>query len=401
MKKSDFPIFKNNTHLTYLDSAATSQKPQIVIDTIKDYYEKLNANVHRGIYDLSEKATELYELSRVKVAKFINAKSPNEIVFTRNTTESINLIAYAWARKNLKKGDTILTTEMEHHSNIVPWQQAAKEVGLELEFIKVKDYKLDLSDLDRKLMANGQSLLAVTHISNTLGTINPIKQIIKKVHKKGSLVLIDGAQAVPHMKVDVQDLDSDFYAFSGHKMLGPMGIGVLHVKEEILKDMDPFLTGGGMIQTVKYDHTDFAELPDRTDAGTPNVAGAIGLAAAIDYLEKIGMDKVEKHEKELTKYALKKLKEIDEVSIIGIPTTKDRLGVVSFEIKGVHSHDTAQVLNEEGVAVRAGHHCNQVLMREVLKVPATARASFYVYNEKEDIDKLVSAIKKVIKTFKS
>ncbi|HEC64166.1 MAG TPA: aminotransferase class V-fold PLP-dependent enzyme, partial [bacterium] len=328
-------------------------------------------------------------------------KRQNEIVFTRNTTESINLIAYAWARKNLKKGDTILTTEMEHHSNIVPWQQAAKEVGLELEFIKVKDYKLDLSDLDRKLMANGQSLLAVTHISNTLGTINPIKQIIKKVHKKGSLVLIDGAQAVPHMKVDVQDLDSDFYAFSGHKMLGPMGIGVLHVKEEILKDMDPFLTGGGMIQTVKYDHTDFAELPDRTDAGTPNVAGAIGLAAAIDYLEKIGMDKVEKHEKELTKYALKKLKEIDEVSIIGIPTTKDRLGVVSFEIKGVHSHDTAQVLNEEGVAVRAGHHCNQVLMREVLKVPATARASFYVYNEKEDIDKLVSAIKKVIKTFKS
>lgn len=397
MKKSDFPIFKNNPGLVYLDSAASSQKPQIVIDTIKDYYEKLNANVHRGIYDLSEKATELYELSREKVAKFINAKSANEIVFTRNTTESINYVARAWAEENIKQGDEILITEMEHHSNLVPWQQLANKKNLQMNYMNVVDFKIDLEAAKKQIRELKPAIVAITQASNTLGTVTPIKEITKVAHENGALVLVDAAQSVPHIKVDVQKLGVDFLAFSGHKMLGPMGIGVLYVKEEVLENMVPFMTGGGMIEKVTRFATEFAPLPERTDAGTPNVAGAIGLAAAIDYLEKIGMDKVEEYEKELTKYAIKKLEELEEVQIIG-PKTK-RLGVISFAIDGVHPHDLASMLNEDKIAIRAGHHCNQVLMKEVLKVPATARASFYVYNEKRDVDKLIKGVKKVITTF--
>lgn len=400
MSKSDFPIFKNNPELVYLDSASTSQKPQSVIDAIKDFYENYNSNIHRGIYKISERATEAYEETRKKVAKLINAKSEKEIIFTRNTTESINLVAKTWAKENIKSEDEILISEMEHHSNLLPWQQLSNEGNIYLHYINVQNYKLDVEAAETEINEIKPALVALTHVSNSIGTINPIKRLADIAHRNGGMILVDAAQSVPHMKVDVQDLDADFLAFSSHKMLGPTGIGVLYVREEILEDMGTFLTGGGMIKSVNKFETEYADPPLKFEAGTPDVAGVIGLSAAIDYMNKTGVESIEAHEKRLTKYALEKLSDLPEVMILGLPYSKDRAGVISFEVTGVHPHDIAQLLDEDNIAVRAGHHCNHVLMKEVLKVPATVRISFHIYNEEEDIDKLIESLKKVMATFK-
>ncbi len=398
--KSDFPIFKNNPGLIYLDSAATSQKPQIVIDAVKDFYENYNANVHRGIYKISERATEAYEETRKKVAKLINAKSEKEIIFTRNTTEAINLVAKSWAKDNIKSEDEVLLSEMEHHSNIVPWQQLSNEQNVFLIYINVKDYKLDLESAEKQINESKPALTAITHISNTLGTINPVRKLADLTHKNGGLILVDAAQSVPHMKVDVQEMDADFVVFSGHKMLGPTGVGILYVKEEILKDMNPFMTGGGMIKSVNKFDTEYEDYPNKFEAGTPDIAAVIGLSAAIDYINEMGIDKIEEHERNLTKIALEKLKEVPGLQILGLPFSEERAGVISFALDGVHPHDIAQLLDEDDIAIRAGHHCNHVLMKEVLKVPATARISFHIYNEEKDIDNLVESLKKVIEVFK-
>ncbi|OGD62029.1 cysteine desulfurase [Candidatus Beckwithbacteria bacterium RBG_13_42_9] len=407
--RADFPILKRRIHdkpLAYFDNAATSQKPNVVIEAIKNYYENHNANVHRGVHTLAEESTTAYEQARETVAHFIGAE-PKELIFVRNTTEAINLVAFSWARKNIKAGDVILTTEMEHHSNIVPWQQLAKSVGCRVEYVKVdKDYLLDWEDFKRKLKLKPK-LVCVTHVSNALGTINPVKEMTSLAHKVGAKVLVDGAQAVPHLPVNVKNLNCDFYAFSGHKMLGPMGIGGLYVEAKILAEMDPFLTGGGTISEVYKDRTVFAEVPDRYDAGTPNVADAVGLAAAVDYLSLVGMENIRQHEKELTAYALEKLQAQSasrrnklQVRVFGPKDLEKRAGVISFAIDGIHAHDAAQVLDQEGIAVRSGHHCCMILHREVLNVPATVRASFYLYNTKEEVDRLIEALGKVKEVFK-
>lgn len=398
--KKDFPIFNRNVNdkpLVYLDSGATSQKPGIVLDAEREYYEKHNANVHRGAHTLGDEATAMLIRARSVVAKFVGGREP-ETIFVRNTTEAINLVAYAWGLDNLKAGDVILSTEMEHHANLVPWQQVAERTGAKIELAKVtSEGLLDLEDYARKLKLKPK-LVTMVHVSNALGTVNPVKEMTKMAHGVGAVVLIDGAQAVPHMRVNVAELGCDFYAFSGHKMLSPMGIGVLWGKKEILTKMSPFLTGGGMINEVYPDHSTWADLPDKFEAGTPNVAGAVGLMAAIEYLETLGMEQVRQHDREIVLYAISKLEKVDKVKLLGPLNVELRSGSVSFEYLGVHAHDVATVLDSEGVAIRSGHHCTMVLHKS-LGLAASARASFNVYTTTDDIDALVSALDKVKKVF--
>ncbi|HEY9289508.1 MAG TPA: cysteine desulfurase [Candidatus Dormibacteraeota bacterium] len=398
--RADFPIMARTVHgkpLVYLDSAATSQKPVTVIDAMDDYYRRYNANPHRGVYAISEEATAAYESARERVATFINAPSPKEVIFTRNTTEAINLVRYSWGRANVKAGDRILLTEMEHHSNLVPWQLLAHEVGARLEFLCIDDDGLlMLEQLDRKL--DGVKLLAIAHQSNTLGTINPIKAITAAARRAGALVLVDGAQAVPHMPVDVQDLDVDFYAFSGHKMCGPTGIGVLWARRALLQAMPPFLGGGDMIKRVHLTDASWNDLPWKFEAGTPSVAEGIGLGAAVDYLGQFGMDNVRNHERTLVDYAIEKLQDVSGITLYGPKDPELHGAAVSFTLPNIHPHDLATLIDREGIAVRAGHHCTQPLM-DRLGVPATTRASFYIYNRPEEVDQLVTGIQKAIKVF--
>lgn len=394
--RQDFPILQRQVRgkpLVYLDNAATSQKPQVVIDALARYYESYNANVHRGIHTLSDEATDAYEQARLKVARFIKAKSPRGVVFVRNATEAINLVAQAWARKKLKRGDEILLSRMEHHSNLIPWQMVARETGAKLRFVYLNvDGTMNLSNVD-DLINDRTRLVAVSHMSNVLGTINPIRQLADLAHAKGALLLADGAQSVPHMPVDVGELDCDFLAFSGHKMLAPTGIGVLYAREELLEEMDPFLGGGNMILEVSCETATWNDIPYKFEAGTPNVAGAIGLAAAIDYLQRLGMENVRQHEIELTAYALEALGQVKDLMIFGPRDPQIRGGVLSFNFLDVHPHDVGTILDQEGVAIRAGHHCCQPLMKW-LDVPATARASFYIYNTRDEVDVLVRALTK-------
>ncbi len=398
--RADFPILGrqiNGKPLVYLDSAATSQKPAVVIDAMDDYYRRYNANPHRGVYTISEEATAAYESARQRLATFINAASVKEVIFTRNTTEAINLVRYSWGRANIHRGDRILLTEMEHHSNLVPWQLLAQEVGARLEFLCIDDDGLLLLDqLERKLA--GVRLLALTHQSNTLGTINPIKAITTAAHAAGALVLVDGAQAVPHMPVDVQDLGADFYAFSGHKMCGPTGIGVLWARRALLESMPPFLGGGDMIKRVKLNEATWNDLPWKFEAGTPSVAEGIGLGAAVDYLSQFGMERVRSHEQTLVDYAMEKLQEIPGITIYGPRDPEIHGGAISFTLPNIHPHDLATLVDREGIAVRAGHHCTQPLM-DRLGVAATTRASFYIYNRVDEVDQLVGGIQKAQKVF--
>ncbi|TMC38713.1 MAG: cysteine desulfurase [Chloroflexi bacterium] len=397
---ADFPILSRQIHgkpLVYLDSAATSQKPAVVIDAMDDYYRRYNANPHRGVYTISEEATAAYESARQRVATFINAASPKEVIFTRNTTEAINLVRYSWGRVNVRSGDRILLTEMEHHSNLVPWQLLAQEQGARLEFLCIDDDGLlQLDQLERKLA--GVRLLALTHQSNTLGTINPIKAIAAAARRAGAVVLVDGAQAVPHMPVDVQDLDVDFYAFSGHKMCGPTGIGVLWARRALLESMPPFLGGGDMIKRVKLNEATWNDLPWKFEAGTPSVAEGIGLGAAVDYLSQFGMERVRSHERTLVDYAMEKLQEIPGITLYGPRDPGIHGGAISFTLPNIHPHDLATLVDREGIAVRAGHHCTQPLM-DRLGVPATTRASFYIYNRVDEVDQLVGGIQKAQKVF--
>ena len=399
--RKDFPILKrkiNGKPLVYLDNAATTQKPQTVIDSLVDYYTYHNANIHRGIHTLAEEATAMHEEARSKIAKFIGAKSTKEIVFVRNSTEAINLVAYSWGRSFLKKGDAIILSESEHHSNIVPWQILAGEKNIKLYFIPVReDGQLDL-DYFKKILTPKVKLVSLVHISNVLGTINPVEEISKLAHEVGALLLVDAAQSVPRMPVNVRKLDCDFLAVSGHKMLGPTGIGFLYAKEEILSSMPPFLGGGDMIREVYLDHSEWNELPFKFEAGTPNIADAIALGTAVDYLEKIGMENIFRHEKKLTDFALRRLGKLSYLSIYGPKTVENKTGVISFSVKGIHPHDVAQLLDQEAVAIRSGFHCAMPLHQK-LQMPSTCRASFYVYNTTEDIDRLVEGLDKAVKIF--
>ena len=402
--RKDFPILerkvRDNKTLVYLDNASTTQKPNQVIDAINDYYKNHNANIHRAVYALAEEATELYEKTRDKVANFINVPNRDEIIFVRGTTEAINLVAYAWGRSHIQEGDIIVTTEYEHHSNIVPWQLLTQEKGAKLEYIGMDDNgELILDDLDKYLATGKVKLVTFSLMSNVLGTISDAEKIISKCKDAGVLTLIDGAQAVPHMKVDVEKLNCDFFAFSGHKMLGPTGIGILWVKKPVLETMSPFHGGGDMIREVHKYETTWNDLPYKFEAGTPNIADVVGLGAAIDYLTKIGMDNIREHEIELTKYAIEKLSQVKGLHVYGTKDIAKRGGVISFNFADVHPHDVAQIIDEEGIAVRSGHHCAQVLM-ERLNVAATSRASFYIYNTKEEVDKLINSLNKVAEVFK-
>ncbi|HUT06825.1 MAG TPA: cysteine desulfurase [Nitrosopumilaceae archaeon] len=402
--RKDFPILertvRENKLLVYLDNASTTQKPNQVIDAINDYYRNHNANIHRAVYALAEEATELYENTRDKVANFINIKHREEVIFVRGTTEAINLVAYAWGRTHVKEGDIIVTTEYEHHSNIVPWQLLTQEKGAKLEYIGMDDNgELILDDLDKYLATGKVKLVTFSQMSNVLGTISDTETIISKCKAAGVLTMIDGAQAVPHMKVDVEKLGCDFFAFSGHKMLGPTGIGILWVRKSILETMSPFQGGGDMIREVHKYKTTWNDLPYKFEAGTPNIADVVGFGAAIDYLSKIGMDNVRAHEIELTSYAIEKLSNVKGLHIYGTKDISKRGGVISFNFADVHPHDVAQIIDGEGIAIRSGHHCAQVLM-ERLNVAATSRASFYIYNTKEEIDKLINSLNKVAKVFK-
>ena len=396
-----FPILDqihNGLPLAYLDSAASSQKPQVVIDAVRTYYERDNANVHRGVYVLSERATDAYEQARAKVARFFHARHPRQIIFTRNTTEAINLVANSWGRWALRPGDIIVLTEMEHHSNIVPWQIVTEATGARLEYIGVTDDGyLNLDDLDRHLATGKVRMVSLCHVSNMTGTINPVAEIIARAHSAGALVTLDGAQAAPHLPVDVTALDVDFYACSGHKMCAPMGAGVLYGRRDLLEAMPPFLTGGSMIRQVGLHSSTWADLPDKFEAGTPNVADAIGLGAACDYLTDIGLDAIHTHEQELTRYALARLAEIPGLTLYG-PPAEDRCGVVAFNLAGVHPHDIGSILDESAVCVRAGHHCTQPLHAR-FAIDASTRASFYLYNTEEDIDRLVSGLHRVNEIF--
>ncbi len=399
--RDDFPILKREVHpgvpLVYLDSAATSQKPASVIDAMDAYYRHSNANIHRGIHVLAEEATAMYEEARGKVAQFIHAHGEREVIFTRNTTESINLVAYTWARANLKPGDLVILTEMEHHSNLVPWQILAAERNIRLEFIPVTDAGLLDLEIYRQLLSQNPKLVSFMHVSNVLGTINPAKEIIRMAHDAGAVVLVDGAQSVPHFKVDVQDLDADFYAFSGHKMVGPTGIGVLYGKEAILNAMPPFLGGGDMIKKVELRSFSANSLPHKFEAGTSCIAEGIGLGAAVDYLSAIGMDRIAAYEHELTRYALDRLSEVNGLTVIG-PSADHRGGVAAFTLADIHPHDVSQLLDRDGIAVRAGHHCAMPLHQR-FNLPATTRASFYLYNTREEIDRLVQSLEHVKKLF--
>jgi cysteine desulfurase/selenocysteine lyase len=399
--RKDFPILAREVHpgilLVYLDSTATTQKPNAVLWSMDEFYSHNYANIHRGVHTLAEEATSLYELARQQVADFIHAASSSEIIFTRNTTESINLVAYSWARSTLRSGDVIILTEMEHHSNLVPWLQLAAERGVVLEFIPVTgDGLLDL-DIYTQLLKRSPKLVAFSGMSNVLGTINPSAEIIRLAHLSGALTLVDGAQSVPHLPVNVQALDVDFLAFSGHKMLGPTGIGVLYAKAKLLESMPPFLGGGDMIKTVHLRSFTPNDIPHKFEAGTPAITEAVGFGAAINYLSSVGMEAVAAHEQEMVSYAMERLEEIPGVKVIG-PSPEKKGGVASFTLDGIHPHDVAQILDSCGVAVRAGHHCAQPL-HEKFGITATTRASFYIYTLKEELDKLVSGIYQVKKIF--
>jgi cysteine desulfurase/selenocysteine lyase len=400
--REDFPILQqsmNGKPLVYLDSAATSQKPEAVIRAMDEYYRKFNANIHRGVYYLAEEATARYEGARKKVQKFINAKSYREIIYTRNATEAINLVAYAWGRANVHAGDEIVSTVMEHHANIVPWQLLAKEKGAQLKYIGVDENGLLLPhDIETQITAKTK-IVAVTMASNVVGTLTPIKPIIDRAHAVGAICVVDAAQAVPHMPVDVQALDCDFLAFSGHKMLAPF-VGVLYGKRALLENMEPFLGGGDMIREVHLEYSKWNELPWKFEAGTPAIAEAIGLGVAIDYLTALGMENVRAHERELIGYALEKFDGLDKVRVVGPRDPDQRGGVLAFEIAGVHPHDVAQIFDREGICVRAGHHCAMPL-HEHYGLAATTRASFYVYNVPEEVDKLVETIAQVQNVFKA
>jgi cysteine desulfurase / selenocysteine lyase len=399
--RKDFPILKRETSpgvpLVYLDSTATSQKPLAVIEAMDSYYRRSNANIHRGVHTLAEEATFMYEQARVKIAKFINAPSAHQVIYTRNTTESINLVAYSWARANLKSGDLVILTEMEHHSNLVPWHMLQSERGIELDFIPVtKEGLLDL-DAYRSLLSRSPKLVSFTHMSNVLGTINPAAEMIRLAHAAGAITLVDGAQSVPHLAVDVQVLDADFLAFSAHKMCGPTGIGALYGKLELLEAMPPFMGGGDMIKEVKLRSFRPNTLPHKFEAGTPAIAESVGFGAAVDYLSTLGMEAIAAHEHEMTEYALERLEEVPGVKVFG-PSAQNKGGVAAFTLEGVHPHDVAQILDRDGIAVRAGHHCAQPL-HEKFGIPATSRASFYLYNTKDEVDLLVNGIYKVKELF--
>ena len=397
--RKDFPILDqivNDEPLVYLDNAATTQKPKVVLEAVNRYYQEDNANVHRGVHTLAERATASYEGARETVRRFINASSTKEVLFTRGTTTGLNWIG-RFAEEILEEGDEVLISIMEHHSNILPWQEACRKTGAKLVYVYLKDGGLDLEDF-RKKLTNRTKFVSIAHASNVLGVINPVQEIAQLAHEKGAIVVVDGAQSVPHMKIDVQTLDADFFVFSGHKMAGPTGIGVLYGKEHYLNQMSPVEFGGEMIDFVYEQSATWKELPWKFEAGTPNMAGAIGLAAAIDYLEAIGMDAIERHEQDLIAYVFPKLQAIEGLKIYGSQDLAKRSGVISFNLGDLHPHDLATALDYEGVAVRAGHHCAQPLI-QYLEVPATARASFYLYNTKEDCDKLVEALIKTKEFF--
>jgi cysteine desulfurase/selenocysteine lyase len=399
--RKDFPILQREIRpgvpLVYLDSTATAQKPVVVIDAMDQFYKHSNANIHRGVHALAEEATALYEQAREKIAEFINSPSDKQIIYTRNTTESINLVAYTWARANLKSGDLVILTEMEHHSNLVPWQMLSTEKGIRLEFISVTgDGLLDL-DSYRRLLAQSPKLVAFTHMSNVLGTITPAKEMIRLAHDAGAITMLDGAQSVPHLGVDVQSLDVDFLAFSAHKMVGPTGIGALYGKENLLETMPPFLGGGDMIKEVKLRSFRPNDIPYKFEAGTSAIAEAVGFGAAIDYLTQLGMENISAHEHEITEYALERLIEIPGLKLMG-PDADQKGGVAAFTLDQIHPHDVAQILDSDGIAVRAGHHCAQPL-HEKFGIPASTRASFYLYSTKDEVDQLVDGIYKVKKYF--
>ena len=398
MRKEDFPILKNRD-MAYLDSGATTQKPQKVLDAVESFYEHENANPHRGAYSLSIEATEAYESTRGKIAKFINARYPEEIIFSKNATESLNLLAYSYGSDNLEKEDEVVISIMEHHSNLVPWQYVTNKTGSTLKYMYINDnFEISKEEIESKI-TDKTKIVGITHISNVLGTINPVKEIIKYAHKKGAIVIVDSSQSIPHMKIDVQDLDADFLVFSGHKMLAPLGIGVLYGKKELLQKMKPFLMGGDMIEYVYEQKTTFAPLPNKFEAGTQNVEGVIGLGAAIDYINEIGYDKIAEVEKELTEYAREKLSKLNYLDLYLTPNKENHSSVFSFNIKGVHPHDVASILDTENVYVRSGNHCAQPLLRS-LGIDSTCRASLYFYNTKEDIDKLVHGLDKAYDMFK-
>jgi cysteine desulfurase/selenocysteine lyase len=400
--QKDFPILQVEAHpgvpLVYLDNAATSQKPVQVIEAMDVYYREYNANVHRGIHRLSEEATEAYESARERIARFINAPDPATVIFTRNTTEAINLVAWSWGRTNLKPGDEILLTEMEHHSNIVPWQLLAEEKGVKVRYIPFLDNGiLDLTNLS-DLLTERTKIFAFTAMSNVFGTINPTKKLVAAARAVGAITVVDAAQSVPHLPVDVQDLDCDFLAFSGHKMCGPTGIGILYGKRALLEEMPPFLSGGDMIRRVTFEGSSWNDLPWKFEAGTPSIAEGIGLGAAVDYLSTVGMDAIHAHEQFITDYALEALSEVKDMQFLGPPVAQ-RGGVVSFNLTGLHPHDISQVLDQDGIAIRAGHHCAMPLHQR-LCIPASARASFYLYTRPEDIDRLVTSLNRVRKVFR-
>ena len=397
--KRDFPLLENE-NITYLDSGATTQKPIQVIKAVEEFYQKYNANPHRGAYSLSVEATEQYENTRTKIAKFINAKHREEIIFSKNATESLNLIAYSYGLDNLKKDDEVVISIMEHHSNLVPWQKMTKQTGSKLNYMYINEnYEITDEEIESKI-TDKTKIVGITHVSNVLGTINNVKKIIKYAHKKGAVVIVDASQSIPHMKIDVQDLDADFLVFSGHKMLAPLGIGVLYGKREILNKMTPFLMGGDMIEYVYEQETTFAPLPNKFEAGTQNVEGVIGLGAAIDYIENLGYDKIQEIEHEVISYARQELSKLDYLTLYTTPNEENHSSVISFNINGIHPHDVASILDSEGVCVRSGNHCAQPLMR-FLGIDSTCRASFYIYNTKEDVDKLVKALDKAYNMFKN
>ena len=397
--KKDFPLLENE-NITYLDSGATTQKPIQVINAVEEFYQRYNANPHRGAYSLSVEATEQYENTRTKIAKFINAKHREEIIFSKNATESLNLIAYSYGLDNLKKDDEVVISIMEHHSNLVPWQKMTKQTGSKLNYMYINEnYEITDEEIESKI-TDKTKIVGITHVSNVLGTINNVKKIIKYAHKKGAVVIVDASQSIPHMKIDVQDLDADFLVFSGHKMLAPLGIGVLYGKREILNKMTPFLMGGDMIEYVYEQETTFAPLPNKFEAGTQNVEGVIGLGAAIDYIENLGYDKIQEIEHEVISYARQELSKLDYLTLYTTPNEENHSSVISFNINGVHPHDVASILDSEGVCVRSGNHCAQPLMR-FLGIDSTCRASFYIYNTKDDVDKLVKALDKAYGMFKN
>ena len=397
--KKDFPLLENE-NITYLDSGATTQKPIQVIKAVEEFYQKYNANPHRGAYSLSVESTEQYENTRTKIAKFINAKHREEIIFSKNATESLNLIAYSYGLDNLKKDDEVVISIMEHHSNLVPWQKMTKQTGSKLNYMYINEnYEITDEEIESKI-TDKTKIVGITHVSNVLGTINNVKKIIKYAHKKGAVVIVDASQSIPHMKIDVQDLDADFLVFSGHKMLAPLGIGVLYGKREILNKMTPFLMGGDMIEYVYEQETTFAPLPNKFEAGTQNVEGVIGLGAAIDYIENLGYNKIQEIEHEVISYARQELSKLDYLTLYTTPNEENHSSVISFNINGVHPHDVASILDSEGVSVRSGNHCAQPLMR-FLGIDSTCRASFYIYNTKDDVDKLVKALDKAYGMFKN